>query len=177
MSERKLPHRKIGEFLKQKREAIHESLAEVSGAVEIDLDMLHKIETGRVMPSEDILLLLLSHLNVEEDDARRLLDIAGYSETMQSDEAALRQMFMVLPFDSRVMHTDDAEVRVKKDSVVIEFMQDSSGSQPMAISRVGMSKRQAMELVDRVQTAIIQAERPVQPKLLPAPKLQRKDVS
>ncbi|MCA9333954.1 helix-turn-helix transcriptional regulator [Candidatus Saccharibacteria bacterium] len=173
MNERSARHKKIGEFLKLRREKLHESLAEVSGAVEIDLDTLHKIETGRVMPSEDILISLLSHFDVDEADAKKLLDIADYDKITDADEA-LRQVFMVVPFDTRVLHIDEAQVRAKKDSVTIEFTQDLSGAQSTStVSKVGMSKAQAIELANAIRAAIAQSERPVQPKLLPMPKSQK----
>jgi len=43
------------------RENHRESAAEVSGAVEIDEKSLRRIEAGTERPSEDILLLLISH--------------------------------------------------------------------------------------------------------------------
>lgn len=175
MSERLPASKKIGEFLKQKREAIHESLAEVSGAVEIDLDMLHKIETGRLLPSEDILLLLISHLNVEEQDAMRLLDIAGYDrDSAPSSDEAMRQTFMVIPFDNRIMYADEVQVRSDKNGVVFEFMQASSNGQKTAVSRVGLSREHAAKMLGvAAETIKLSAEHPVQ-KQLPMPKSQKR---
>lgn len=156
MNERHSPNKKIGEFLKQRRESIHESLAEVCGAVEIDLEMLHKIETGQILPSEDILLLLISHLNIEEKDAMRLIDIAGYDQTQPLNEEAIRQMFMVIPFDNRIMYAEDIQVKLDKKGVVIEFLQANINGQKTAVSRIGMSKEQANEMLKMVTSTMDQ---------------------
>jgi hypothetical protein len=55
------PYKVLGEKLKSLRQKMHESVAEVSGAVEIDEQALLKIEQGQERPSEDILMLLINH--------------------------------------------------------------------------------------------------------------------
>lgn len=174
MSERRPPHKKIGEFLKQRREAVHESLAEVSGAVEIDLETLHKIESGRLLPSEDILLLLISHLNIDEQDAMQLLSIAGYDQATASAEEAFKQMFMLIPFDNRIMHVDDLQARADKNNVVIEFIQANMNGQKAPVSRIGMSKTQAKEMIETVRQIIERSEKPAAPMQLPARASRRK---
>ena len=115
----------------------------------------------------------IDYRGVDEADAKKLLDIADYDKITDADEA-LRQVFMVVPFDTRVLHIDEAQVRAKKDSVTIEFTQDLSGAQSTStVSKVGMSKAQAIELANAIRAAIAQSERPVQPKLLPMPKSQK----
>ena len=77
MSER-APFITLGRHLKYVREQLHQSLAEVSGAVEIDEQSLERIEAGRERPSEDILLLLISHYGVENQQAVQLWELAEY---------------------------------------------------------------------------------------------------
>ncbi|MCL4357524.1 helix-turn-helix domain-containing protein, partial [Patescibacteria group bacterium] len=53
------PYIKLGQQLKNYRKAKHESLAEVSGAVEIDEHVLERYEAGLDRPDEEILNLLI----------------------------------------------------------------------------------------------------------------------
>ena len=159
----------IGEFLKRQREAVRESLAEASGAVEITPDALHKIETGRSLPSEDILLLLMRHFNVDEDRAERMLDMAGYGENeaftaLAEAEALVRQICVMLPLDTRVLHVEDSRVRATPDGVVADFLQQSANGQQVSVARVSLSKRQARQLIDNLQQAL----QPSAPKAIAA---------
>src|ERR1700748_2828432 len=81
---RRVPYETLGSQLRHLRERNRESMAEVSGAVEIDETELSKIEAGAERPSEDILLLLISHFAVEDDKAAELWQLAGYDR--QEDE-------------------------------------------------------------------------------------------
>jgi transcriptional regulator with XRE-family HTH domain len=58
------PFKTLGTHLKYLRERGAETLAEVSGAVEINEDILERIEQGSERPSEEILMLLISHFNM-----------------------------------------------------------------------------------------------------------------
>jgi len=81
MSEQKQntpPFKTLGTHLKYLREQVRESLAEVSGAVEIDVNVLERIEQGFERPSEDILLLLISHFAMPDQEAVQLWELAGY---------------------------------------------------------------------------------------------------
>ena len=73
------PYKALGNKLKSLRVRLQETISDVSGAVEIDSDLLLRIEEGFIKPSEDILLLLMSHLSVQEDDASKLWELAGYN--------------------------------------------------------------------------------------------------
>jgi transcriptional regulator with XRE-family HTH domain len=61
---KQLPYKPLGAILRHLRERNRESIAEVSGAVEIDESALDRIEDGSERPSEDILMLLISHFSV-----------------------------------------------------------------------------------------------------------------
>ncbi len=167
------PHKTLGSHLRAKRESIHESLAEVSGAVEIDIETLTKIEQGILLPSEDILLLLINHLDISEEDAVSLWELAGYDrhKSSDSDNDQAKQMFMVIPFDNRVLYTDDLEVTATKHGFVLNFMQ-SGNSQPTTIARIGMSREYARDLLNTLNATLAQ---PIQePKMLPKPQDVRK---
>ncbi len=75
------PHRAIGLRLKTLRERAKESLLEVSGAVEVDVAVLQEIEAGKRLPDEDILLMLINHFNVPDQESVKLWELAGYSKS------------------------------------------------------------------------------------------------
>lgn len=164
------PYKKLGSFLRKQRESVHESLAEVSGAVEIDEEMLSKIEQGILLPSEDILLLLISHLSVSEEEATKLWDLAGYEDRKNLsdsvDNDSVKQTFMVIPFDNRVMYSDNIEITTNKYGVVLNFIQ-SGNAQPTTVSRIGMSREHAQNMLKVLQTSLDQKEQPQ--RMLPKP--------
>src|SRR5574337_1317106 len=72
-------YRPLGRKLKELRGRANESLAEASGAVEIDVRELAAIELGQDRPSEEVLLLLISHFGAKDDEALKLWELAGYN--------------------------------------------------------------------------------------------------
>jgi transcriptional regulator with XRE-family HTH domain len=165
---KKLPYKPLGQYLKRMREKKQESLAEVSGAVEIDVTSLSDIEYGIERPSEDILLLLMNHFSISDDDAVRLWEMAGYDKPDERSEKAdtnntIKQV-MVLPMDARVAYTDMAHIVVNDRGVVMNFMQEAGlGGQPLAVARIGMSRAHAKEVLELLQKALKQT-----PKALPS---------
>lgn len=176
-SNKKLPYQPLGQQLKRMREKKQESLAEVSGAVEIDVTALTDIEKGAERPSEDILMLLMNHFAVHDDKAVELWEMAGYSsdglpepDTPQTD-GTIKQV-MVLPMDARITYTDMAHIIVNKQGVVMNFMQEAGlGNQPLAVARIGMSREHAKEVMELLQKALSQDTQ----KKLPTPKSKDSD--
>ncbi len=152
MRDNQLPNNKLGQYLKQTRERLNESLAEVSGAVEIDIETLQRIEIGVETPSEDILILLMSYLDVEEVEARKLLQLAGYgaTDTEQSADDIAKQIFMLMPFNPQIMYADDVELTVGKNGLVLSFTQPAPNGQPMPVLRIGISKELAKNLASEL---------------------------
>jgi transcriptional regulator with XRE-family HTH domain len=171
-SKNKKPFESLGTTLKRLRTKRQESLAEVSGAVEIDIDTLTSIEQGNARPSEDILLLLISYFSVKEDMATKLWDLAGYSQdelpiaNMSNDANGDSQpAITVMSPDAKVMYTDMVHVMVNNYGVVMNFMQGAGpGNQPMVVARVGMSKEHARSVLEVLQQTIDQNEALTKPK-------------
>ncbi len=161
------PYKTIGWHLKFAREQRKQTLAEVSGAVEIDTDTLEKIERGEQRPSEDILILLISHFGLDDSEANSLWDLAGYDDDTSNPDG---QVTVTMPADLRVIYTDMVHVSVNDYGVVMNFMQSAPGNRSMAISRVGMSKEHARNVLEILQKALNKTDRPKSPKLLKAPK-------
>lgn len=175
-NKQEFPYKSLGARLRGAREQLRETLAEVSGAVEIEIEALSAIEQGADRPSEDILLLLISHFALKEDDATKLWELAGYDQSesgissMTTDQMGnIKNAVMVMPMDIRIAYTDMAHVVVNEHGVVLNFMQTSGpGNQPLVVSRLGMSREHAESIVELLQKTLAGAE-PETPKALPAP--------
>lgn len=166
----RLPYQTLGSLLRELRERNRESVSEVSGAVEIDDKELDLIESGSDRPSEDILLLLLSHFSVEDEKAAELWQLAGYDKHIHSHENddeperienGLRPQAMMIMIDPRVMYSDSTEVVAGNKGVVLNFSQAAGQqSQPLTVSRIGMSYDQAKTLMGVLHQALYDAENP-----------------
>lgn len=171
------PFKPLGEKLRHLREARSESLAEVSGAVEIEIETLTEIETGKTRPEEDILLLLISHFATKDDEATKLWELAGYdqdqlpsSNMVNSDEGQVQPSVMVMPADARIAYTDMVHVMANNYGVVLNFMQGSGpNNQPLAVARLGMSKEHAKSVIEVLQKTLEASE----PKALPQPRTEK----
>lgn len=154
------PYEAFGNKLKQIREQAKESIAEVSGAVEVDTRELVAIEAGENQPSEDIVLLLISHFALKEDEALKMWELAGYDQektglsSMDSD-GSTPQTAYVNSADARILYTDIVHVNANRYGVVINFLQGlGANNQPMAVSRIGMSHEHAKSLLDVLQQTL-----------------------
>ena len=166
------------------RQRLQESLGETSGAVEIAVEQLDRFERGAELPSEDILMLLISHFNLQDDDAFKLWELAGYDGHLLSlagdddtvEEPASPSNFtanhpiqvMLLALDSRILYTNGVEIITDDNGVVINFTQGESNNQPpVAISKVGMSYAQAEQFLQTLQRALLHKKYLSGPKQLP----------
>lgn len=161
-SHKDLPFRSLGGQLKQLREKRQESLAEVSGAVEIDPDTLQAIEQGMERPGEDILLLLISHFGTKDEIATKLWNLAGYDqeelpmqEMANNDNQSVQNGVISMAQNAPVVYTDMVHVMVNNYGVVMNFMQTAgSNTEPQAIARVGMSREHAQSVLELLQKTL-----------------------
>lgn len=169
------PYKNVGNYLKHTREKLSESVAEVSGAVEIDIDTLNNIECGRELPSEEILLLMVSHFGLSEKEAEKVFKLAGYAnESKEHDEQSseeLAKVFALLPIDARVLYSDNSEILVNDSGLTISFMQQTMEGKSVPAARVGLSRTHAEKLMNLLNQALHPA--PQQPRLLAQPKHQK----
>jgi transcriptional regulator with XRE-family HTH domain len=166
---KRLPYESLGTQLRVLRENHRESMAEVSGAVEIDEKQLGLIESGTERPSEDILLLLISHFAVEDDKAAELWQLAGYdkqTEEHEHDAGNSRQQTLMVMIDPRVMYSDSVEVVASDKGVVLNFSQVSGQhGQPLTVSRIGMSREQAKMVMGILHQALYDIDNPGRKRL------------
>jgi transcriptional regulator with XRE-family HTH domain len=156
--------RQLGKTLKDLRDRANETLAEASGAVEIDVKQLASFELGQNRPTEDVLLLLISHFGVRDDEAVKLWELAGYgmhrisSARMASDEPQQ----LIATSDERILFTDIVDIVVNNYGVVMNFMQNGgTNAKPTAVARVGMSREHAKSVLQILQVTLAQTEKPV----------------
>jgi transcriptional regulator with XRE-family HTH domain len=177
------PFKSLGERLKTLRQKLQESVADVSGAVEIDEKHLTRIEQGSERPSEDILLLLISHFGMNDDEAAGLWQLAGYEppqlhdhnhhhHDMADDLKSDRNLVLVMAVDPRVIYSDGAHVHATKSGVVLNFSQSTGTAKPMTTARIGMSREQAYDVLRALQETLLKSE----PRQLP-PSTKAKDKS
>lgn len=155
------PFRPLGKRLKALRDQISETLAEASGAVEIDIKQLASFELGQMRPTEDILLLLISHFGAKDDEAVRLWEMAGYGMAqIPVAHLASDGQQSVIGEEKPVLFTDIVDVVVNNYGVVMHFMQNAGpSSKPNAVARVGMSREHAKSVLQILQVTLAQTER------------------
>lgn len=154
------PYRPLGKCLKELRVRANESLAEASGAVEIDVRELAGFELGKDRPSEDVLLLLISHFGAKDEEAIRIWETAGYV----TEKAAIPSVDTapVLPVsnpsENRVLFTDIVDIVVNNYGVVMNFMQAGPANSTNTVARVGMSREHAKSILNILQNTLDQTE-------------------
>jgi transcriptional regulator with XRE-family HTH domain len=168
------PFKQLGERLKAIRQKLHESAADVSGAVEIDERKLTAIETGTERPSEDILMLLISHFGMRDDEAASLWQLAGYEQPHDhdhDDEQHGRATILVMAVDPRVIYSDGVQVHANQSGVIMSFSQANGTQNGLVTAKIGMSRDQAKNVVKVLQDALTYSE----PRQLPGSSSSRKN--
>lgn len=171
------PYQILGKHLRYLREQHSESLAEVSGAVEIDEKLLERIEAGQERPAEDILLLLISHFDMQDQEAVQLWELAGYDgdgpvssqaeELLQDISNGQKPVVVLLGIDGRTMYTDSVSIDADKAGIVMNFGQLNNKKQQQTVAKLGMSYEQAQEVLKQLQYALLRGQFERDPKSLP----------
>ncbi len=153
------PYQPLGRRLKDLRNKANENLAETSGAVEIDARELANFELGKSRPSEDVLLLLISHFGAKDDEAVGLWEMAGYgTETSEQHRGntGLRSDKLG-SLENRILFTDIVDITVNHYGVVMNFMQ-GEGNMGQSVARVGMSREHAKSVLKILNVTLSQTE-------------------
>lgn len=172
MNEPQAPFKTLGSHLKYLREQQKESLAEVSGAVEIDEGQLSRIEAGLERPAEDILLLLISHFEMPDQEAVQLWELAGYDgdvpEQLRPEGVPpSKSVVMLLALDTRTIYTDGLVIDTTPAGLTMNFTQLSGQHEPQTVARLGMSYEQAAEVLRALYHSLERGRYQGQPKRLP----------
>lgn len=167
-----LPFKTLGAHLKSLREDRQESLAEVCEAVEIETPMLECIENGEQRPPEDVLMLLINHFALEDHEALRLWENAGYQRDDEDNkwrgggDPQTKAAMVLLALDVRIMYSDGVAVIGNDQGVVIDFTQKSEQGQ-VPVSRVGMSYEQAEAVLHTLEQVLLRRRYLPNRRLLP----------
>ncbi len=189
MKQPEKPFANLGKHLRDVREQSKRSLAEVSGAIEIEEQALRLIEMGQKRPEEDVMLLLISYFNVRDQEALHLWELAHYDSDLtdhiqfqesnnDTDAASLmgKPVIMMLAMDVRTMYSDGLEINWNQAGMTLNFTQTNSqvAGQPPVISvaRVGLSYNQAELVLKNLEQALLRAKYIGNRKLLPPPSQQ-----
>lgn len=180
------PYSTLGKHLRYLREQQLESLAEVSGAVEIDERALARIEDGHERPAEDILLLLISHFDMQDQEAVQLWELAGYDgnssnqskseDILQDVLGGQKSVVVIMGMDSRTMYTDSVQVISNDSGITMNFGHLNSKKQAQPLAKLGMSYEQAEVVLQTLQQALLRGKYVRGPKLLPPPTQKPEDV-
>lgn len=152
--------------MKYLRERSKESVAEVSGAVEIEEDELERIEQGVERPSEEILMLLMSHFNMQDTEAVQVWELAGYDRKNGPELAGVspedvlggKAVVMLLALDIRTQYTDGVDITADNAGLTMTFTQQNSPNaqgSPQPVAKVGMSLEQAEAVSRALQQALL----------------------
>jgi|SRR5581483_155536 len=157
----KSPYQTLGKNLKKLRHRANESLAEASGAVEIDVRELASFELGKVRPTEDVLLLLISHFGAKDDEAVKLWEMAGYgTDKIPASHIANSEAGTVQSADpGKVLYTDIVDVMVNNYGVVMSFMQGGPANTANTVARIGMSREHAKSVLKILEATLSQTEK------------------
>jgi len=165
------PFLDLGGTLKRIRQQQKETLAEAAGAVELAEEDLLRIEQGYDRPSEEILMLLIKHFSMLEDEAVRLWELAGYDQGEAEEDTsdnpnATKSIVMTIAMDPRVMYSDSVHISGNPNGLVFTFLQPGGGQLPaLPVSRIGMSRDQAKKMLELLKDTLEQLD-----KATPSPK-------
>ena len=158
------PYQALGQKLRAARVRKKRTVAEASGAIEINEETLKGIELGKQRPEEDTLMVLISYLGISEEEAKGMWELAGYhgqdADGVDATQAEIAQsLAMIMPGDLRVVYTDMVHVMVNDYGVIMNFLQGGGpNNQPLAVSRIGMSKDHARSVIELLHKSLKQAE-------------------
>lgn len=154
------PFAALGAKIRLYREQWNQSLSEVSGTLELDEAVLQAIESGKTLPTEDVLDMIIEHFLLTDEQADDLIKIIDdYDANTQEnlvkglEELVNKQMIMVMPVDNKVVYTDSMQATVNKGGVVLQFFQSAAG-QNLPVSKVGMSREHAEKMIEVLQNTI-----------------------
>ena len=180
-SKKDQPYSELGNFIKLHRQKFNESLQDVSSAIEIEPSDLEKIELGQDRPSEDILILLINHFNLKDNEALSLWKMANYDDLSllenmpyttqpKNDIISATNIVMLMPVDARAIYSDHFEVVVGQSGLVLNFNQTVPNNQTIPVSKIGVSLEQAGNILKALQSALLSAKYKSEPKRLNPPK-------
>ena len=168
------PYKILGDKLKSLRKNNHETIEEVSSAVEIDNQELVKIESGITKPSEEILMYLINHFQLSDNEATTFWQLANYESSHNNffnkviDENLVSNLILLTPVELRPLYSDHIDIILGSSGLVINFNQQIN-NQLIPITKVGMTLEQADILQKTLENALLKIKYNSGPKKLDPP--------
>lgn len=154
--------RELGVAIKAYRIAANETADNLAEAVEISAEQLVNIETGKSVPTRELLEMLISHFSLRKMEAERLWKLAGfefpYDEPEGDEVLDEAELSALLPIQT-ILYTDRVHIAGNKYGLIIDFLQNAGEGKPVIVSRVGMSKQHAESLMEIIRRALEQLEK------------------
>lgn len=152
--------RSFGETLRKLRTRHQESLAEVSGAVEIDVRLLGAIEANEQPPTEELVLLLISHFSLREDEAAKFWQLAGYDAErfgLFNTDTQIDENYGYA--EQPIIYTDMVHISANHYGVIINFLQGLGvNGKPTPVARLGMSREHARSILEVLRRTLDMAD-------------------
>ena len=170
------PYRAFGAKIKHFREQWKQSVSEVSGTLEIDELILKDIESGKLLPSENQMDMIINHFLLTNEQAEELRalthihsDPLGESLVGGVEDMLMKQLVMYMPLEQKVVYTDGMNVTVNRHGVVLQFTQNNGGTKikPNTVCQVGMSREHAEKVVDVLKKTLQDHDKNQKSKFLP----------
>jgi DNA-binding XRE family transcriptional regulator len=164
-------YKAFGDRIKFLREQWQQTLRDVCYTLEIDEKTLRALESGKMAPSPDLMDMIISHFLLTEDQAQDLRDLIDDGKDIDLgvpssvEDMLAKQLVMFMPLDNKVIYTDSMQATVNDNGVVLQFMQQTGNNQPVAVSRVGMSRMHAERVIKVLQDTLKQHDQHNQKKL------------
>lgn len=181
MGKTEQPHKALGDKIKHLREQWKQSVDEVSTTLEIDEKELKQIESGKVLPNDHMLEMIINHFLLSEEQALELRAMATLNQEHAHDgvfgnglmeDMLMKQVVMYLPVDNRVVYTDSMNATVNKHGMILQFMQSQNGKNAN-VSQVGMSREHAERMLSVIKTTLDKYDKSQETKLLSPPKQKK----
>jgi transcriptional regulator with XRE-family HTH domain len=175
------PYKSLGLYLKRIRNKYRRSIEDVCGAVEIDMDSLIRIESGKDKPPEELLEQLINLYQMDDQDALELWSLAGYdvNDLIVEDvvdplisQSIPSNIIMLLAIDQRTMYSDALDIHYDSNGLVLNFKQNAGQSQPLSVAKLGMSYEQAEKVYQTLQKVLLRHKFLSGPKSLPEGKIE-----
>ena len=177
------PFKAFGAKIKHFREQWKQSLDEVSNTLEINEILLQEIESGKILPSDNLLNMMINHFLLTEEQSDELRQLANLHDSQSPESLAggiedmvMKQIVMYMPLDQKVAYTDGMNVTVNRHGVVLQFTQtQESKIKPVVVSQVGMSREHAEKVVEVLSKTLKEHNRGRRSKFLPSSKPKNKN--
>ncbi len=171
-----IPYKTLGLSLKRLRTKYRHSLSEVCGAVEIDEEMLGKIEAGQVRPAEELLEQLINHYQPDDEDALNIWELAGYdTEDLEVEDTdpligqnLSSHIIMLTSMEQKTAYSDSLDIHYNDSGLILNFKQSVEQSKSISVSKVGMSYEQAERVYETLQKVLLRHKYLKGPKGLPS---------